>query len=153
MLSISSKTGAQSAASASFNVAARPATQLAVTRQPAGAVSGVVFTTLPVVAIRDASGVVTNSSAAVTVALASGTGALTGTTTVNAVNGVAVFANLKIAGSGAHTMTFTSAGLASTNSTSFTVTQAAATLVIQTQPAGARKDSRRTQYRVLSTEY
>ena len=69
--------------------------------------------------------------------IAGGTGALTGTTTVNAVNGVATFTNLQIAGSGAHTLIFTSAGLTSAILTSFTVTQVAASLVVQTQPAGA----------------
>ncbi len=119
---------------------ASPATQLAVTTQPAGAVSGVVFTTQPVVAIRNASNTLSSISATVTVALASGTGTLTGTTIVNAVNGVASFSNLKIAGSGVHAMIFTSAGLTSANATSLTVTQVAASLVVQTQPAGAAED-------------
>ena len=57
--------------------------------------------------------------------------------TVNAVNGVATFTNLQIAGPGAHTLTFTSVGLTAATSSSFTVTQVAASLLVQTQPAGA----------------
>ncbi len=125
-------------ASSSFTVAAGPASQLAITTQPAGAVSGSAFTTQPVVAIRDADGNLTSSTAAVTVAIATGTGALSGTTTVSAVNGVATFTNLVITGSGAHTLTFTSAGLTSVTSSSVTVAAPVATqLGIATQPAGA----------------
>ena len=51
-----------------------------------------------------------------TAALASGSGTLSGTTTVNAVNGVATFTDLMIAGSGAHTIAFTAASLASATS-------------------------------------
>jgi hypothetical protein len=123
--------------SASIALAAGPATQLAVTTQPAGAVSGVAFTTQPVVAIRDASNNLTTSTAAVTATIATGSGALVGTVTVNAVNGVATFTNLQVNGSGAHTITFTSGALTSATSTSFTVTQVAASLAIQTQPSGA----------------
>ncbi len=61
----------------------------------------------------------------------------TGTTTVNAVNGIATFTNLRIAGAAAHTLTFTSAGLTAATSTSTSVTQVAASLSLQTQPAGA----------------
>jgi hypothetical protein len=123
--------------SASIPLGAGPATQLAVTTQPAGAVSGVAFTTQPVIAIRDASNNLTTSTAAVTATIATGSGTLVGTATVNAVNGVATFTNLQVNGSGAHTITFTSGALTSATSASFTVTQVAASLSIQTQPAGA----------------
>ena len=124
--------------SSSVTVAAAPATQLAIATQPAGAVSGVNLTTQPVVQIRDANGnVVTGSTASVTAAIASGTGTLVGTTTVSAVNGVATFGTLRLNGSGAHTLIFTASGLTSATSGSLTVTQVAASLVVQTQPAGA----------------
>ena len=123
--------------STGFTVAASPPTQLAITTQPSAAVSGVAFTTKPVVAIRDGNNATTTSSAAVTVALGSGTGTLTGTKTVNAVNGVATFVNLQIAGPGAHTLIFTSGSLTSATSTAVNVTQVAASLAMETQPAGA----------------
>lgn len=99
------------------------AAALAVSREPAGAVSGVSFTTQPRVEVRDAGGrLVTSSTASVTAAIASGTGTLTGTTTVSAVAGVATFTNLVITGGGAHTLAFTATDLTSASSSSFTVT-------------------------------
>jgi hypothetical protein len=82
-----------------------------ITTQPAGAFTGTVFSTQPVVKITDASGnTITSSTANVVASIASGTGTLSGTTTVAAVNGVATFTNLKITGTGDHTLTFTAAG-------------------------------------------
>ncbi len=117
------------------------ATQLAVTTQPAGAVSGVVFSTQPVVEIRDASGNRTNSNAAVTVAIESGTGTLVGTVTVNAVDGVVTFNNLQINGSGDFKLEFTSGSLTPVSPAPITVTQVAASLVVVTQPAGGTDGS------------
>jgi len=114
------------------------ATSLAVQTQPAGAVSGVAFTTQPVVQIRDGNGaLMTTATNAVTVAIASGTGTLAGTTTVNAVGGVATFNGLKITGTGTFTLTFTSTGLTPATSAAFTVTapQIATKLGILTQPS------------------
>ncbi|MCC6430794.1 MAG: Ig-like domain-containing protein, partial [Gemmatimonadaceae bacterium] len=105
------------------------ATQLAITTQPSGASSAVAFTTQPVVAIRDANGNQTTSTAAVTAAIFSGTGTLTGTATVNAVSGVATFTNLVITGSGAHTIQFTSGALTNATSASFTVAASGATTI------------------------
>ncbi len=140
-LQFTTSTPALSTTSSSFTLGAGAATQVVVATQPAGAVSGVAFTTQPVVQLRDASNNVTTSTAAVTASIASGTGTLSGTTTVNAVNGVATFTDLKIAGSGAHTLTFASTGLTSATSNSVTVTQTAASLSVQTQPSGATSGS------------
>ncbi len=121
--------------------AAQTVSAMAVTTQPAGAVSGSVFTTQPVVEVRDATGAkVTTATNAVTVSIASGTGTLSGTTTVNAVGGVATFSGLKITGSGPFTLKFSSSGLADVTSVSFNVTVPfgpATKLGIVTQPAGA----------------
>ena len=75
--------------------------------QPVGAASGVAFTTQPRVNILDG-GDRLNTVAAlpVTARLASGNGTLSGTLTVNAVNGVATFTDLAITGSGTHMLTF-----------------------------------------------
>jgi hypothetical protein len=111
--------------SVTFNATATasPATKLAVTRQPAGAVSGAAFTTQPQVTIQNAAGgTVATSTAAVTAAIGTGTGTLSGTTTVNAVAGVATFTNLAVTGTSAVTLTFTSTGLTSATSSSFTPT-------------------------------
>jgi len=126
-----------SATSAAFPVAAGPATQLAVITQPAGAVSGVAFTTQPVIELLDVGGGRSTSTASVTAAISDGSGTLVGTATVAAVNGVATFTNLQINGSGSLTLTFTSSGLTSAASEAFEVTQVAASLAIQAQPAGA----------------
>jgi hypothetical protein len=88
--------------------------------QPAGAVSGLVLSSQPVIQVRDASNnLVTTSTAAVTVAIASGTGALLGTRTVNAVRGVVTFTDLRIDGVGAHTLTFTATGFNAATSSGF----------------------------------
>jgi len=106
-------------------VTANPPTALEMVAQPGGAASGKAFTQQPVVEVVDAldrqllmSGVV------VTVSIASGTGALTGTTTVTTdSNGRAVFSGLGITGTGTFTLSFTSPGLTSVTSGTFTVTQ------------------------------
>jgi hypothetical protein len=74
--------------------------QLSITTAPVGGASGAALGTQPVVKVLDAAGnVVTGSTAAVTVAIQSGTGGtLGGTTTVNAVAGVATFSSLTLAG-------------------------------------------------------
>src|SRR5262249_39713741 len=64
--------------------------QLAVSVQPVGGQSGSALATQPVIQVRTASNqVVSSSTASVTASIASGSGTLSGTTTVNAVNGVA----------------------------------------------------------------
>lgn len=113
---------------------AGPATQLAVTQQPAGAVPGAAFLTQPRVAIRDAGGltVATDNTTQVTAAITTGTGtsgaALGGTLTVTALNGVATFTDLSInlAGTG-YTLTFTSTpALTAATSAAFDCNAAAA---------------------------
>jgi hypothetical protein len=75
-------------------------TQLALTTPPVGGLSGAPLPTQPVVTIQDAQGnTVTDSTAAVAVAIQSGSGgSLSGATTVSAVNGVATFNGLTLAG-------------------------------------------------------
>ena len=81
----------------------------------AGSASGSAFTTQPIITIKDALGnIVTTSTASVTMTV-SGNGTTVGTTTVNAVAGVATFSDVGISGTAgtAYTLTFTSAGLTS----------------------------------------
>lgn len=124
--------------SAPVTIVTGPSTQVALSVQPANSVSGSNLGTQPVVQIRDASGTVSTSSTASVTATLNGSGAtLSGTTTVNAVNGAASFTNLRVNGSGAHTITFASSGLTPMTSSSFTVTQTASSLSLGTQPGGA----------------
>lgn len=98
------------------------AVQLAVSTQPAGAETGVAFTTQPAVQIRDVNGdVVTGATDAVTAAISSGSGVLSGDTVKEAVSGVATFTDLVITGEGAHILTFTATGLTSAASSVFDV--------------------------------
>ena len=91
------------------------ATQATLSTNAAGSVSGSAFTTQPVIQIKDAFGnIITNSSASVTITV-SGNGTTVGTTTVNAVAGVATFTDVGISGTAgtAYTLTFASNGLTS----------------------------------------
>ncbi|WP_353267024.1 hypothetical protein [Gemmatimonas sp.] len=69
--------------------------------------------------------VVTSSNSAftgnVTLAIASGSGTLAGTTTVAAVAGVATFSNVRVQGSGSHTLTASASGHSSDTSAAFKV--------------------------------
>ena len=130
--------------SASFTVAAPPATQLAIITQPGGAVSGVAFTQQPVVELRDASNQpVAQSGVVVLVILGSGSGTLSGptppplTVTTDAA-GRATFGGLTITGTGPHTLRFAASNIQAVTSASFTVAAPPTTqLAIITQPGGA----------------
>jgi hypothetical protein len=131
-------TAAANGASTQALVMVSGAGQLAVTTQPSGAVSGAKLSPQPVVQILSSTNsLMSTSSAAVTAAIATGSGALSGTTTVNAVNGVATFTNLTVSGGGPFTLRFTSSGFTSATSASFTLTQTPASLAVQTQPDDA----------------
>jgi hypothetical protein len=104
-------TSLTAASSSSFALSVGAASKVMITTQPVGAFNGIEFSTQPIVKITDAGGnTITSSTANVVATIASGSGTLNGTTTVAAVNGVATFTNLKITGTGNHTLTFTAAG-------------------------------------------
>jgi len=95
---------------------------------PAGRsyVSNTTFSPVVVVAVQDAnSTLVTSSTASITLALASGSGTLSGTLTHTAVNGLAVFNNLKINLAATYSLSASSSGLTATTSGTFTITAAA----------------------------
>lgn len=102
------------------------ATALAFVTQPTDAVAGATVSPAVTVAIRDASGMTVSGAAhAVTIALgtAPGGGALLGTVTVPAVNGVAAFPDLRIDAPGTgYTLAASAAGLTSATSAPFDVT-------------------------------
>ncbi|HLG05316.1 MAG TPA: hypothetical protein VI383_04120, partial [Gemmatimonadales bacterium] len=127
------------------NVTAGAATKLGIQTQPVGGQSGAVLATQPVILIQDAQGntVTTDNATQVSVAISSGAGgALGGTQAVTAVNGIATFTNLTLAGTVGenYVLQFTSNPvLTAANSNNVTVTAGAATqLAIQTQPVGGQ---------------
>ena len=118
--------GYTSANSAAFDVGTpQTATKLTIVTQPAGATSGALFTTQPVVEIQDAANAkVTGATHFVAVSLNGGSGGtLSGTLIVQAVNGTATFSDLSInqPGSG-YSLTFSAVNLTSATSNSFNVT-------------------------------
>ena len=110
-----------------FSATALPPAKVAFTAQPSSIVAGTTMTPAVRVAIEDRNGnVVTSSSLPVSLALSPSGPTLFGTTTVNAVNGVATFSNLTVTKVGSYTLTATSGALTSATSTAFSVTNAAA---------------------------
>jgi len=135
-------TGVTSATSGTVTITAGAATQLAITTQPSTtAQSGVAFGQQPALQLKDASGnAVSQSGTVVTVAIATGGGALGGTLTATTnTSGVATFTNIMITGTiGARTLTFTATGLTSATSGTVTISAGAASqMVITTQPPTA----------------
>src|SRR3989449_41493 len=102
------------------------AVRLAFTVQPSNATAGVAISPPVPVAIQDASSkTMTNATERVTVALGSG-GTLSGTTAVNAVNGVATFSDLSIQEARTeYTLTTSSGTLTGATSASFAIAPAA----------------------------
>ena len=93
------------ATSSSFTVSAGAAAQLAFSQQPTGVSAGASITPAVTIDVEDQFGnVVTTDSSDVTLSLASGSGTLSGTTTVAAVDGVATFSNLSVNHPGAYTL-------------------------------------------------
>ncbi|WP_276364566.1 hypothetical protein, partial [Daejeonella sp. H1SJ63] len=120
-----SSSGLAPVTSSNVTVTAGSPAQLTITTQPVGGASGAVLSTQPVIAIRDAQGNLTGSTASVSVAIKTGTGGtLGGTTSVTAVAGTATFTNLTLAGTVGenYTLEFTSAGLTAVTSSNVTVT-------------------------------
>ncbi len=143
-----SAAGLTSAVSNSFTITAGSPAQLAFTTQPGGGASASVWSQQPVVEIRDSAGnPISTATNAVTVALTTGTGNLSGTLTVNAIAGVATFSNLTMDLVGANkVITASAAGLTSAASNAFAITagipQASST--VQTSPSSVFADGTTT---------
>ena len=119
-----------------------PATKGLMTTQPSGAVNGAAFTTQPVVRVTDVDGNTNTSfTGNVVASIATGTGTLSGTTTVAAVSGIATFTNLVITGTlGNFTLRFTPASLTTIDSSSFALeAPSAATNIAITRAAVGTK--------------
>jgi hypothetical protein len=134
--------GLTSAVSNTFDITEGAATFLAITQEPSDVVAGQTFDPPIAVAARDAQGnLSTDFTGDVTIAIVSGTGApgatLQGTTTVGAVGGQAIFADLNIqeVGQGYRLVVF-GPELAPDTSVAFSVSPApAARLLFSGQPA------------------
>ena len=137
---VATATGLTSVTTSAITLTPGAATKLAVTTPAAGAANTVAFTTQPVIAVQDSGGnTVTTSSAAVTLALTSGTGTLVCTTNpVTAVSGVAAVSGCSITGTaGAFTLMASANGLTSATSPLTMTAGPVAGLVLTSQPTGA----------------
>jgi hypothetical protein len=127
-------------ASAAYTITILPATQLAFTVQPSDTLLNTAISPAVQVALKDVNGtVVVNSTAAVSLALYSDPGntSLGGTTTVNAVNGIATFPDLTVGvlGTG-YSLQAHSGSLIPSTSQPFNVTPPAITLAVQSELVG-----------------
>ncbi len=134
-------TGTLAADSNSFNVSSATASKLAFTTQPGGGAAGSAWSQQPVITVQDSFGnTVTSSSASITLTIGTnpGTGTLSGTATVNAINGIATFVGLSINKTGTgYSLTASSSGLTGATSSGFNIIPGpAAQLAFTTQPGG-----------------
>ncbi|HEY1923357.1 MAG TPA: hypothetical protein VGG44_11460 [Tepidisphaeraceae bacterium] len=121
---ITDENGFTVTSSVAVTVSALPASQLEIVEQPLITAPGTPLPAPVVVAVEDARGsVVTSDNSLVTLDLTAGPtgGTLTGTTTVTAVNGMAVFNDINLNGLGDYTLTASAAGLTAATSTEIQV--------------------------------
>ena len=123
---VATSTSLTQATSNLFNITAGSANKLVFNQQPTNTSTGVAITPAVTITVQDAGGnTVTGSSASITIAIGTnpGGGTLSGTKTINAVNGVATFSNLSIDKPGTgYKLSASSSGLTGTTSTTFNVT-------------------------------
>jgi hypothetical protein len=133
-----SSTGLTGDTSSPFDISVGPATRLAFSVQPSTTVAGATLSPAVQITVQDAGGnTVTTSTASITVAISTnpGSGTLSGTATLSAVNGVATFSNLSINRTGTgYTLTASSSGLTSSTSSTFAITPGTATALAFSQP-------------------
>ncbi|QSQ25269.1 hypothetical protein JY651_10210 [Pyxidicoccus parkwayensis] len=137
---VASSPGLASVSSSPFDVTPAPAAALAFTVQPSNVVAGAAITPSVAVVVRDAFGnTATSSTATLQLALGSnpGGGTLSGTLSVDASGGAASFPGISVNKAGAsYTLTVSSPGLTSADSSAFDVTPgAAAALAFTVQPS------------------
>lgn len=137
-----SAAGLTSATSDAFTVSPDNGHTLAFNVQPGGGSAGTAWSTQPVVHILDSGGaLLTSGTAAVTLTLTSGSGSLLGTSTVQAVGGVATFAGLKMEVVGTKQLSATSPGSANAVSNNFSVVHGAPSVItFSRQPGGGAAD-------------
>ena len=125
--------------SSSFTVSAAAAAKLAYFTEPSDVATGAIISPAVVVDVEDAFGnIVTGNSSNVSLAIHTGSGSLSGTTTVAASQGVATFSNVIVNSPGTYTLAATDGSLTSAISSSFTVSNGTASqLGIAQQPSDA----------------
>ncbi len=127
-------------ATSAYRITIRPATQLIFQVQPVTTGATAPLTPAVQVAVEDATGaVVADSAAPVTIAIRAnpGNATLSGTLTVNAVNGVATFTNLTLDKVGTGYTLFASSGtLTGVQSTGFNITPPSITLTVPSELVG-----------------
>ena len=128
-----------SATSAGFDIGPSAPAKLGFTAQPSTATAGVAISPAVQIAVQDQFGnTVSSATVLLTVAIGDnpGGGALSGTPTVSAVNGVATFNNLSISKAASrYTLSAVAAGLAGATSAAFDISPGpAASLAIVVQP-------------------
>ena len=130
-------TGLTSVTSGNIGITVGAATKLAVTTAPTASVASGTSIGTPKVTVQDSGGN-TVTTATPSIGIAVNSGSLTPVTSVSAVSGIATFTGYTYAGLiGSHTLTFSSASLASATAT-FTVTVGAAVkLGVTVQPASS----------------
>ena len=126
-----SLTGANSS---SFTVSPAAASQVVFNQQPSDVTAGVAITPSITVDVEDQFGnVVTSDSSSVTLSIDTGPGSIGGTDTVAASSGVATFSNVKLDTAGSYTLAAADGSLTTADSSSFTVSPAAASQVVFNQ--------------------
>lgn len=130
-----------------------PPAKLGFVGFPAGGAPNQTLNPAVLVAVLDANNnLVANSSAPITLALASGPGTLAGTLTIDAVNGVATFSDLTLSADGTYVLRATSPLLTSADSNPLTIQSApaAAGLAFSIQPVTTLVNATQTvEVRVL----
>jgi glucose/arabinose dehydrogenase len=123
------------------------------TQPPTSATAGAPFAVQPVMVVQDAFGnAVSNSTVEITVTSSAGNVQGATTASANGIDGRAAFTNLALTNATTHTLTFSSSGLASTDSQVVTVSPAsAAALVWTVQPGGAAYGAPLSQQPALRT--
>lgn len=115
-----------------------PPTKLAIQTQPAGATTGLLLLTQPVIEVQNAnSEIVTTATNTITatVQVVTGTCTLSGTLVLDAVSGVASYTDIIATGSGSFRIVFSSPGLTSVTSNIVYFSLPGTHLVIDTQPS------------------
>ena len=130
-----SAAGLTGATSTAFNIVAGAALKLAFSVQPSDTVAGASISPAVEVEIQDAlDNIVTTATTTIAIAIGTnpGGGALSGTTPVNAVNGVATFSNLSINKAGVGYTLVADSGFSDVTSTAFNITVGAASKLAYT---------------------
>ncbi|HTT67497.1 MAG TPA: hypothetical protein VMF70_05660, partial [Gemmatimonadales bacterium] len=140
-----------------FAVLPSPASHLVLTQPAAGAASGAAFTVQPVVAVEDGEGntVTSDNTTVVTMAVTMPPGAtVVGTANALAVNGVATFTNVGIAGIAgiAYTLAFSAGGLTPYVQPITLTAGAASHLALTTPAAGAASGAAFTVQPVVTVQ-